>query len=105
MPPATATPSDFDARTLLDCVDDVIIVVDDDFRFTYANSAARDFLGQSLVATEDHAGTEPLDVVHPDDVQHVAERFAEIVADDERPAGRCDSACAKATAGVRSRRS
>ena len=45
MPPATATPSDFDARTLLDCVDDVIIVVDDDFRFTYANSAARDFLG------------------------------------------------------------
>ena len=82
MPPATATPSDFDARTLLDCVDDVIIVVDDDFRFTYANSAARDFLGQSLVATKDHAGTEPLDVVHPDDVQHVAERFAEIVADE-----------------------
>ena len=82
MPPATVTPSDFDARTLLDCVDDVIIVVDDDFRFTYANTAARDFLGTSLVATADQAGTEPLDVVHPEDVQHVAERFAEIVADD-----------------------
>ena len=57
-------------------------MVDDDFRFTYANSAAREFLGSSLVATAEHAGMEPLDVVHPDDVQHVAERFAEIVADD-----------------------
>ena len=82
MPPATATPSDFDVCTLLDCVDDAIIVVDDDFRFTYANNAARDFLGTSLVATIDQAGTAPLDLVHPDDVQHVAERFAEIVADD-----------------------
>ena len=82
MPRVTATPSDFDARTLLDCVDDVIIVVDDEFRFTYANSAARAFLGSSLVATAEDAGMDSLDVVHPDDVQHVAERFAEIVADE-----------------------
>ena len=82
MPPAIATPPDFDARTLLDCVDDVIVVVDDKFQFTYANSAARAFLGPAIISTADHAGTGSLDVVHPDDIQHVAERFAEIVGDD-----------------------
>ena len=80
MPPANATPSDFD-RNVARLRRRRIIVVDDDFRFTYANSAAR-LPRQSLDATADHAGTEPLDVVHPDDVQHVVERFAEIVADD-----------------------
>jgi hypothetical protein len=40
IPPATATPSEFDARSLLDCVDDVIVVLDDDLRFKYANTAA-----------------------------------------------------------------
>ncbi len=83
MPPGTATPSDFDARTLLDCVDDVIVVLDDEFRFTYANSAARSFLGSGIAATTDQVGAESLAAVHPDDVQHVAERLAEIIGSDD----------------------
>jgi diguanylate cyclase (GGDEF)-like protein len=83
IPRATATPTEFDARTLLDCVDDVIVVVDDNFRFTFANSAARAFLGSNIIASADRPGTESLDVVHPDDAQYAAEKFAEIAGDDE----------------------
>jgi diguanylate cyclase (GGDEF)-like protein/PAS domain S-box-containing protein len=83
MPRAPATPSEFDAHTLLDCVDDVIVVVDDNFRFTYANHAAREFLGPSIVATADQVGAGSLDIVHPDDVQHAAERFAEVVGEPD----------------------
>jgi diguanylate cyclase (GGDEF)-like protein/PAS domain S-box-containing protein len=83
MPPATATPSEFDARTLLDCVDDVIVVLDDDFRFTFANTAAQAFLGAGITTTTDQVGSASLDAVHPDDVQQVAERLAEIIASDD----------------------
>jgi diguanylate cyclase (GGDEF)-like protein/PAS domain S-box-containing protein len=74
--------SAFDARALLDCVEDVIVVVDEHFQLTYANLAARAFLGSDKIATAADRGSMSLDVVHPDDVQYVAERFAEIARDD-----------------------
>jgi diguanylate cyclase (GGDEF)-like protein/PAS domain S-box-containing protein len=83
MPLAPAMSSQFDARALLDCVEDVIVVVDENFHFTYANHAARAFLGPDIIATADHGGSVSLDVVHPDDVEHVIERFAEIAGDDD----------------------
>jgi diguanylate cyclase (GGDEF)-like protein/PAS domain S-box-containing protein len=74
-----ASPSDFDARELLDCVDDAIVVIDDRIQIRYANTAARDFLGMPADAAD------PLALVHPDDVPHASERFAAVRAE---PGGR-----------------
>ena len=73
---------DVDADALLDCVEDAIIVVTDDLRFTYMNRVAREFLTTSAgVAPDAHPrDLDPLGAIHPDDLQHVLERLNDVVS-------------------------
>jgi len=69
---------------LLDHAQDKIALLDDDGRFTYVNNAARRILGYE---PDDLVGTSTFDYVHPDDVETVRERFAEVIASDDYSAG------------------
>ena len=75
----TQRPLRYDASTLLDCVEDAILVLDGDLRVLYANAALSPFLGPTAPAS-DASGTagaradteiDPLSVIHPDDLDRV----------------------------------
>jgi diguanylate cyclase (GGDEF)-like protein/PAS domain S-box-containing protein len=57
---------------------DIITVLDADARTVYTSPAAAELLGYEA---NSRLGQSPLDLIHPDDVAHVAEAFANLVED------------------------
>ena len=80
-------PLRYDASTLLDCVEDAILVLDGELRVLYANAALSPFLSpvevdaanddeRAVVVASEPAELDPLSVIHPDDLARVVTELA-----------------------------
>jgi diguanylate cyclase (GGDEF)-like protein len=70
-----------DALRLLDCVDDAILVLAEDFSVRYANRAVAGF---AAPGTSSDAVLDPAMLVHPDDLVLALEGFARVVGTGDR---------------------
>lgn len=80
-------PPRYDASTLLDCVEDAILVLDGELSVLYANAALSPFLSpvevdtanddeRAVVVAPEPAELDPLSVIHPDDLARVVTELA-----------------------------
>jgi PAS domain S-box-containing protein len=69
-------------RRLIENTSDFVMITDDSAAATYVGPSAKRMLGYD---TEEMIGSRPSDLVHPDDVPHVMEDFAWILAHPGEP--------------------
>jgi diguanylate cyclase (GGDEF)-like protein len=89
-------PKRYDASTLLDCVEDAILVLDGQLRVRYANAALAPFLSPrdpGVGEADPDSSPDPLSVVHPDDLDRVVVELAAGI----------ESGAARTTIGLRIR--
>lgn len=85
MDPSATTPHDlsFDRRllALLDASVDAVVLLDDGMRITWANPGCELLLGRTV---GDLLGSGPLELVHPDDLDHGLEKLARVMGNNQR---------------------